>query len=46
VAFAACLLHGDKLPHSRKIVAVVSGGNADPQLLARIIYPEGEAKEE
>jgi threonine dehydratase len=45
VAFAACLLHGDKLPHARKIVAVVSGGNTEPQLLARIIYPEGEAKE-
>jgi hypothetical protein len=24
---------------------VVSGGNTEPQLLARIIYPEGEAKE-
>ncbi len=45
VAFAACLLHPDKLPHARKIVAVVSGGNTEPQLLARIIYPEGEAKE-
>lgn len=45
VAFAACLLHADKLPHARKIVAAVSGGNTEPQLLARIIYPEGEAKE-
>jgi threonine dehydratase len=45
VGFAACLLHADKLPPARKIVAVVSGGNTEPQLLARIIYPEGEAKE-
>jgi threonine dehydratase len=45
VAFAACLLHSDKLPPARKTVAVVSGGNTEPQLLARIIYPEGEANE-
>ncbi len=45
VGFAACLLHADKLPSARKIVAVVSGGNTEPQLLARIIYPEGEARE-
>lgn len=37
VTFAAWLNHRDALPLSRKAVAVVSGGNIEPQLLAQII---------
>lgn len=33
---AACLYHGDKLPGGGR-VAVVSGGNVDPALLARVV---------
>jgi threonine dehydratase len=36
VAPAAFLFHGDELPHTRINVAVVSGGNIDPQLLAEL----------
>ena len=32
VTFAAWLFHGDELPASKKAVAVVSGGNVEPQL--------------
>jgi threonine dehydratase len=37
VTFAAWLFHQDELPHSEKAVAVVSGGNVEPELLAQII---------
>jgi threonine dehydratase len=37
VTFAAWLFHGDELPESKKAVAVVSGGNIEPQLLAQVL---------
>ncbi len=37
VAFAAWLFHAKELPESQKAVAVVSGGNVDPQLLAQVL---------
>ena len=37
VPFAAWLFHAKELPESRKAVAVVSGGNVDPQLLAQVL---------
>ena len=37
VTFAAWLFHAEELPEARKSVAVVSGGNVDPQLLARVV---------
>ena len=40
VTFAAWLNRRDSLPPARKTVAVVSGGNIEPQLLAQIIAEE------
>ena len=37
VTFAAWLFHRDRLPEATKTVAVVSGGNVDPQLLAEVL---------
>jgi threonine dehydratase len=37
VATAALLFHGDQLPNYRKAVAIVSGGNVDPALLAQVL---------
>lgn len=37
VTFAAWLFHRDELPTSNKTVAIVSGGNIEPQLLAQIL---------
>jgi threonine dehydratase len=37
VTFAAFLFHADALPPSRKTVAIISGGNIEPQLLAEIL---------
>ena len=37
VATAALLFHADQLPAYRKAVAVVSGGNVDPALLAEVL---------
>lgn len=37
VAAAALLFHADKLPQYRQAVAVVSGGNVDPALLAEVL---------
>jgi threonine dehydratase len=37
VATAALLFHADKLPEFRTAVAVVSGGNVDPALLAQVL---------
>ena len=45
VTFAAWLFHRDELPASKKTVAVVSGGNIEPQLLAQILS-EDEAPSE
>ena len=36
VAPAAWLFHRDSLPRSNAAVAVISGGNIDPELLARL----------
>jgi threonine dehydratase len=41
VTFAAWLFHGDELPKSKQAVAVVSGGNVEPQLLAQVLMEEG-----
>ena len=37
VTLAAWLFHSDELPRSEKAVAVVTGGNVDPNLLAEIV---------
>jgi threonine dehydratase len=37
VTFAAFLFHSDQLPATEKTVAVVSGGNVDPALLAKVL---------
>jgi threonine dehydratase len=37
VATAALLFHADELPAYRKAVAVVSGGNVDPAMLAEVL---------
>jgi threonine dehydratase len=37
VSTAALLFHGDQLPAYRKAVAVVSGGNIDPVMLAEVL---------
>jgi threonine dehydratase len=37
VSTAALLFHGDQLPNYRKAVAIVSGGNVDPALLAQVL---------
>jgi threonine dehydratase len=36
-AVAACLFRADELPEANTPVAVLSGGNIDPGLLARIL---------
>jgi threonine dehydratase len=37
VTFAAWLFHAKELPSSKKAIAVISGGNVDPQLLAQVL---------
>ena len=37
VAAAALLFHGAELPEYRTAVAIVSGGNVDPAMLAEIL---------
>ena len=37
VTFAAHLFHRDELPGTRRNVAVISGGNVEPDLLARVL---------
>jgi threonine dehydratase len=37
VTFAAHLFHGEELPSSRLAVAVISGGNVEPDLLAKVL---------
>ena len=41
VTFAAWLFHAQELPESKKAVAIVSGGNVEPQLLAQVLMEEG-----
>jgi threo-3-hydroxy-L-aspartate ammonia-lyase len=41
-AVAACLFRGAELPAARAPVAVLSGGNIDPGLLARILAQDGD----
>jgi threonine dehydratase len=42
VAVAACLFRAAELPRAKRRVAVLSGGNVDPALLAAILADEGE----
>jgi len=42
VTLAAWLFHAKELPESKKTVAVVSGGNVDPQLLAQVLSEQEE----
>ena len=37
VTFAAWLFHQKELPEAKKTVAVISGGNVEPQLLAEVL---------
>ena len=41
VSSAALLFHRDELPHFKSAVAVVSGGNVDPALLAEVLTERG-----
>jgi len=41
VATAALLFHANELPAYRKAVAIVSGGNVDPALLAEVLTEKG-----
>ncbi len=44
VTFAAYLFHSAELPQGRKVAAVISGGNVEPALLARVLtQPEKAA---
>jgi len=40
VTFAAWLFHAQELPESAQAVAIVSGGNVEPQLLAQVLAEE------
>jgi threonine dehydratase len=42
VTTAALLFHGHELPPYKKAVAIVSGGNVDPHLLAEILTEEAD----
>jgi threonine dehydratase len=44
VTFAAWMFHRDKLPASKQTVAIVSGGNIEPQLLAQILSEDAVAE--
>ena len=44
-AVAACLFCSGDLPQAKTPVAVLSGGNIDPELLARILTADGPATE-
>ena len=41
VSFAGYLFHRDELPPTRHNVAVISGGNVDPNLLAEVLAQDG-----
>jgi threonine dehydratase len=40
VTFAAWLFHGQEIPESKRAVAIVSGGNVEPRLLAQVLTDE------
>lgn len=40
VAIAACMFRSDQLPRARHPVAILSGGNVDPELLASVLHSE------
>jgi len=40
VTFAAWLFHATELPEAKKTVAVLSGGNIDPQLLSQVLVED------
>ncbi len=40
VTFAAFLFHGEELPQAKRHVAIISGGNVEPALLAKIVSGE------
>jgi len=42
VTFAAWLFHAKELPEAKKTVAVISGGNVDPQLLSQVLTEQEE----
>ena len=44
VAVAACLLRPDELPRASTRVAILSGGNVDPLLLADVLRAEGTGR--
>ncbi|MGB8885767.1 MAG: threonine/serine dehydratase [Candidatus Korobacteraceae bacterium] len=44
VTFAAWLFHARELPGSRQAVAVISGGNVEPRLLAQVLGEETMTK--
>ena len=44
VTFAGWLFHRDELPASTKTVAIVSGGNIEPHLLAQILAEDVAAE--
>ena len=45
VPFAAHLFHGEELPDSRRTVAVISGGNVEPGLLAEVLSVERKGRD-
>jgi threonine dehydratase len=44
VAVAACLLRADELPQASRRVAILSGGNVDPGLLADVLRSDGAGR--
>ena len=44
VTSAAFLFHGDELPRAGRTIAVISGGNIEPALLADILLGQGVAR--
>ena len=42
VALAAALFHRDRLPVARETVAILSGGNVEPDLLRRVLAGDGD----
>jgi threonine dehydratase len=44
VTFAAWLFHAHELPAAKQAVAVVSGGNVDPQLLSQILKEDSTSE--
>ena len=40
MTFAAWLFHAHELPETKQTVAVISGGNVDPQLLSEVLLKD------